>query len=658
MKPAVTVHDIRPQLSYVPGLDGLRALAVGAVLLYHHHPALLPGGFLGVELFFVLSGYLITALLRMEWRTTGSMNLGAFWLRRARRLLPAVLVLVVASLALGALFLPDQLAQLRGDALAALGYVTNWRLVLDARPYFAAFERPSLLLHLWSLAIEEQFYLLWPIVLAFGLPRLGTRRMLVATLAGATAATLLMALLHAPERDVSRVYYGTDTRAAALLVGAALALAWPPRQLRAITWYRAAPWRDLLGLLALAALAMLFTIAHEFQPWLYRGGFLLVDLAAAAAILAVARPGARCCRAVLGSAPLRWLGQRSYSIYLWHWPVFVLTRPGLDVPLSGLPLLGLRLALTLTLAELSYRLVETPVRRGALERALAELRIARGPRRTGLALRWLSATGATLVLIAWLGVATASAPAPAPPDYLAALVATVPPAPTTSGPRALVLPTIAPLPPTPAPPPLPVTPISERPLPLALRVPTREPIAPALRAPVANHANGLPEPTPTAPPPSPVGPRSILAVGDSIMLGAAAALDEALPGVEIDAAVSRQIGATVDLLRARRASGSLGDVVIVHLGNNGYAAPERVAELLDILAGVPRVILVNTAVPRPWAGPNNATLSTTAPRYPNVVLVDWQAASAGNYGLFWDDGVHLQPAGAHYFASLIAAAAQ
>lgn len=656
MTPGVTARAMRPQLSYIPGLDGLRALAVGAVLLYHHHPALLPGGFLGVELFFVLSGYLITALLRIEWCASGAINLGAFWLRRARRLLPAVLMLVAASLVLGALFLPDQLAQLRSDALAALAYVTNWRLVLDARPYFVAFERPSLLLHLWSLAIEEQFYLLWPLVLAIGLPRLGARRMLAVTITGALAATLLMALLYAPERDVSRVYYGTDTRAAGLLIGAALALAWPPRQLRALPWRRTAPWRDLLGLLALAALAVLFRIAHEFQPWLYRGGFLMVDLAATGAILALVRPGARYCRAILGSAPLRWIGQRSYSIYLWHWPVFVLTRPGLDLPLSGLPLLVLRLAFTLILAELSYRLVETPVRRGALERALAELRAARGPQRAALALRWLSATGATLMLIAWLGVAAASAPTPTPPDYLAELVATVASPPATSAPRAIVLPTIAPLTSTPAPPPLPVTPIGERPLPPALRVPTREPLAPPLRAPVANHANGLPEPTPTAPPPPPVAPRSILAVGDSIMLGAAAALDEALPGVTIDAAVSRQIGATVDLLRARQASGSLGEVVIVHLGNNGYASPERVAELLDILAGVPRVVLVNTAVPRSWAGPNNATLSAAAPRYPNVVLVDWQTASAGNYGLFWDDGVHLRPEGASYFASLIAAA--
>ena len=210
-----TLPAARPRLAYVPGLDGLRALAVAAVLLYHHDARLLPGGFLGVELFFVLSGYLITALLCFEWRAFGQIKLYSFWLRRARRLLPALL-LVLACLAVSALFLPEQLARLRGDALAALLYLANWRLILEQRPYFASFGPASLLLHLWSLAIEEQFYLLWPVLPALALPRLRTRGVLAVACAGALLSAALMALLYTPDGELTRIYYGTDTRAAAV----------------------------------------------------------------------------------------------------------------------------------------------------------------------------------------------------------------------------------------------------------------------------------------------------------------------------------------------------------------------------------------------------------------------------------------------------------
>src|SRR5215217_6687399 len=218
------------RLPYVPGLDGLRALAVIAVLLYHAGLPWIPGGFLGVEVFFVISGYLITALLLTEWRRLGRVDLKAFWLGRARRLLPALYLVLVVTLAYAVVFLPGEVAGLRGDVLAALGYVTNWYLVLGQESYFEAIGRPSLLKHLWSLAVEEQFYLIWPLVLAFGLSMGATRwrrrRILILALAGAVTSALLMALLYRPEVDPSRIYFGTDTRATGLLVGAALAFVW------------------------------------------------------------------------------------------------------------------------------------------------------------------------------------------------------------------------------------------------------------------------------------------------------------------------------------------------------------------------------------------------------------------------------------------------
>jgi peptidoglycan/LPS O-acetylase OafA/YrhL len=282
------------RLPYLPGLDGLRALAVIAVLLYHAELPWIPGGFLGVEIFFVISGYLITTLLLAEWRQRGRIDVKAFWLRRARRLLPALYLLLVVTLAYAVVFLPGEVAGLRADAIAAFGYVTNWYLVLGHESYFEAIGRPSLLKHLWSLAVEEQFYLLWPPLLALGLSvgaaRWRERRVLLVTLALAVASALLMALLYRPEVDPSRIYFGSDTRAAGLLIGAALAFAWTPWhkgtprvKSRSATARGYAEWREWLqrrlgwttpllldaaGLVALGGLAFACLRLGEFEPFL------------------------------------------------------------------------------------------------------------------------------------------------------------------------------------------------------------------------------------------------------------------------------------------------------------------------------------------------------------------------------------------------------
>ena len=387
--------DVR--LPYSPGLDGLRAFAVIAVLLYHADLAWIPGGFLGVEVFFVISGYLITALLLAEWRQRGRIDLKTFWLRRARRLLPALYVLLVATLTFAVVFLPGEIAGLRGDVLAALGYVTNWYLIFGQESYFEAVGRPSLLQHLWSLAVEEQFYLIWPPILALGLcigaTRLRRRRVLTVVIFGAVASAMAMALLYVPGVDPSRIYYGTDTRATGLLCGAALAFLWSPgdkyrpsearhhrlglpgRSRFRRRWGWTAPLLlDIVGFAALGALVWFCVNLGEFQPFLYSGGFALVGIATTATIMAVVHPHSVIGSRILGSAPLRWVGVRSYGIYLWHWPVFMVTRPDLDVPIDGLPLLALRLSATVVLADLSYRYIETPIRRGALGRAWRTLR--------------------------------------------------------------------------------------------------------------------------------------------------------------------------------------------------------------------------------------------------------------------------------------------
>jgi peptidoglycan/LPS O-acetylase OafA/YrhL len=647
------------RLPYSPGLDGLRALAVIAVLLYHADLPFLPGGFLGVEVFFVISGYLITALLLAEWDKSSSIGLMGFWLRRARRLLPALYVLVVVCLAFAVVFLPGEVARLRGDAIAAFGYVTNWYLIFGDVSYFEAVGRPSLLQHLWSLAVEEQFYLIWPPVLALGLSlgatRLRRRRMLIVTLFGAAASAVAMGLLYDPGVDPSRIYYGTDTRATGLLLGAALAFLWVPRpsadgrdlrrKLGSSRFRRRWGWTaplvlEVLGFVALGVLVWLCLRLGEFEPFLYKGGFVLVGIATAATIMAVVSPYTLIGARLLGSAPLRWIGVRSYGIYLWHWPVFMVTRPDLDVPFDGLRLLALRLIATVVLADLSYRFVETPIRRGALGHAWRTLREAQGPRRWQLRLQWAGALVPILASLALLGVAVAGAEAPEKPSYLASMKSVH----TAEGSHQAAPKNGA---------------REERPS------SNQEDKGKANRA--QNEGSGEvgaadAKARETAKKTQSSGRAgrsaytgSVSAIGDSVMLGAVGGLQKDIRGLTVvDAEVGLQVYSAIDILRSRRASGQLGNVVIVHLGNNGTFTRGEFDRIMRILSGVDRVVFVNVKVPRPWEGPNNEVISEGVKRYPKAELVDWHSASVNHPEYFYSDGYHLRPEAQKIYADLVA----
>ena len=323
----------RPQdkrFPYLPGIDALRALAVLAVFLYHAGVGWMPGGFLGVDVFFVISGYLITSLLLGEYRRGGHIRLGQFWLRRARRLLPAVGVFIAATMVAAAILEPGRMDQLRGDAIASLLYFANWHFILGHQSYFEQFQTPSLFRHLWSLSVEEQFYLFWPLVFAAGMTLFGRRRLLAGVLAGALGSVALAWVLFHPGADASRVYYGTDTHAVGLLAGVALALVWSPLELRGRrVGPLVGPLLDAVGVLALGYVVLSFVHVHDYDLALYHGGYLWLALFTAILLACVAHPAARLGR-LLGQPPLLWLGLRSYSFYLWHWPVLALTRPGVD----------------------------------------------------------------------------------------------------------------------------------------------------------------------------------------------------------------------------------------------------------------------------------------------------------------------------------------
>ncbi len=438
MPPPARIRPVRPvresvaqageqSLAHHAAIDGIRALAVLAVLFYHADFDWAGGGFLGVDVFFVLSGFLITGILLGEWRRTGTIGLLGFYRRRARRLLPALFLLLLVVVAFVAIVIPGELARLRGDVLAALTYVTNWFLIVNQQSYFQALGRPSLLQHLWSLAIEEQYYLVWPLALLV-LARLTSGRTALlfgVVVAGAVASTAWMWILYQPFEDPSRVYYGTDTRAASLLIGSALAIAWPAITRRA-TGRPTERWIvDGLALITVAALAFLVVNADPAGDFLYQGGFAIVAIVAAGLIAAVTHPSSRIGRAVLGHPILSWLGLRSYAIYLWHWPIFMVTRAGLDVPIDGLPLFALRLGLTLVAADLSFRFVENPIRHGALGRWWAGLRDGPASYRQQSWRRGLLAGGALLLALVLTSTALLSAVsnndiAGLPPGVLAA----------------------------------------------------------------------------------------------------------------------------------------------------------------------------------------------------------------------------------------------
>ena len=419
-------------LPYVAALDGVRAVAVAGVVLYHAGARWLPGGFLGVDLFFVLSGFLITSLLLAEREATGRIDLKRFWGRRARRLLPAAFLVISLSVLVVAVFTPGDLPATRGDAIASFLYVNNWHQILAEQSYFQAFARPSLLRHLWSLAVEEQFYLLWPLALGVCVAALGRRGTAIVTVALALSSTVLMAVLFTPGRDPSRVYYGTDTHATGLLVGALLALAWPLTR-EAFRRTRVTGL-EIGGTAALVALVVAMATWNDYEPGVYQGGLAAVAVVTAVLIGAVTR-GATRLGAVLGAQPLRWIGERSYGIYLWHWPVMALTRPGIDLTWPPTLVASLQIGVTLLLAAASYRWVEMPVRNRT---GFAKVRgwLDRRPPRGRLAIV-ASLLVASVVAVSFVALRDTPVQAAAPIKARATAAARIAPAATTPATAAL-----------------------------------------------------------------------------------------------------------------------------------------------------------------------------------------------------------------------------
>ena len=358
-------------IQYIPAIDGLRAIAVIAVILYHLGFDWIPGGFLGVDLFFVISGYVITRLLLDSIEISGGLNLGAFYLARLRRLLPALLFTIITTAITVGIWAPDTIKRFLIDTPFALTGTMNWWLVGRELDYFESIGRPPLLQHTWSLAVEAQFYLIWPLILLLILKWFGKKRVAIASLffAAISGITLLLVSLSLDANNatsVSHIYFGTDTHSIGLFLGAALAVSWVPQNFKEVVSRKAQDFIDGIGVIGFIGILGTFLLIDADNPNLYKIAFPLAGLFGAAIVTSIVHPASRFAP-ILQNRVLLWIGERSYAIYLWHWIIFQVTRPDIDLAGQDWALLALRILIVLALADISLRYIELPVRRGVIK---------------------------------------------------------------------------------------------------------------------------------------------------------------------------------------------------------------------------------------------------------------------------------------------------
>ena len=573
-------------IQHIPAIDGLRAIAVTAVIFYHLGFAWIPGGFLGVDLFFVISGYVITRLLLDSIARSGGLDLRGFYKARARRLLPPMVFMIVVTAFYISIWAQDSVKRFLTDTPFSLSGLMNWWLVAKEQDYFEAIGRPPLLQHTWSLAVETQFYLVWPVLLLIILKRFGKKVIPVAALAIALisgTALFLVSLQLDASSSVSHVYFGTDTHSIGLFLGAALAVSWIPQNFKSEVSNKAQNFIDFIGVFGLVGILGSFLLIDESSPTAYKIAFPLAAVFGAAIITSIVHPASRFAP-ILQNRVLLWIGERSYAIYLWHWVVFQITRPRVDIDGQDWALIALRILVVLALADISLKLVELPIRSGKVEYWFKGMKYRTASVRKRQKIAVISSVSVLLLsLTALSSVAVVSSNRSA-----------------------------------------------------------------------AEFQESLQSEVVITPPVSEVTDRAetIWLTGDSVILGIRTALSEIRPLLVVNARVGR---AAPELLQemTRDLEKAAGSTVVMDLGNNDLLNEDTVRAIFELAKESPRVVVVNTAVPRPYRDANNELVAELAAQYSNVKVVDWNAISDGHPEYFAPDGVHLVPTGVSAYVMAI-----
>ncbi|MGO4079933.1 acyltransferase family protein [Staphylococcus pseudintermedius] len=574
---------------YMPGLDGVRAVAVIAIIIYHLNPQWLSGGFLGVDTFFVISGYLITSLLLTEYHNTGKIELMSFWLRRVKRLIPAVLFLVMGVIVLSLIFMPTEIQKVRADSIAAIFYVSNWWYIMQNVDYFEQFAVQPLK-HLWSLAIEEQFYLVFPIVLLSLLSfirRLKSIRIIFLILL--VISMIAMMVLYVPNENVARVYFGTDTRIQTLLMGVLLALVWPPFQLKAKVNRQMRTMIDTAGVVGLAILFICFKFVSETNSILYYGGFFLISTVTLLVIASSVHPSGYFAK-FLGNKVFTFIGSRSYSLYLWHYPIIVLIHhqfvQGQIPPLVYV----VEILLMVLMAEFSYKFIEQPFRKEGFN--IFAFNHLKNWRSQKVLRTWL----VIILLIPTLLVMVGGFNRFAQKNSM----------------RVTEVNTEE------------IDKLITQPLPL----PQLEIDGFVVKGNKQKYASWKP-----------------LLIGDSVMVDIGDDFRSFVPKADINGKVGRQLVEATSLAKRQYQSyRDKNDIVVLELGTNGDFTEEQLNSLLEQF-GEADIYLVNTRVPRSYESHVNQVLAKAAKKRANVTLVDWYSRSENHTEYFAPDGIHLQPPG-------------
>ena len=569
---------------HIASIDGLRAIAVTAVVLYHLGISWIPGGFLGVDLFFVISGYVITRLILDSINQSSGLDLRAFYAARLRRIYPAFIFMVVCIIIFVGVWAPEAIKRFLSDLPYALTGTINWLLVARHQDYFETIGRPPLLQHTWSLAVELQFYLIWPIILLtilkyFGKKNIARIALLIAIISGVTLFLVSLRLDQSNAQQVSHIYFGTDTHSLGLFLGSALAVSWIPQNLSADIEKRAQDVVDAIGVVGLLGLIAAFLFIDETNAGLYRLAFPLAGIFGCLVIISLVHPASRFAP-LISSAPFKWVGQRSYGIYIWHWVIFQVTRPSVDLTGQSWALYLARVLLVLALADISLRWVEIPFRQGMVQNWFRGMKYRSPKIKLRQQLTIVFSIIAVLAITSSISVQAINKAEQIAQDQI-----------TQQGDQSA----------------------------------SQEDLG---------STTGL------------------WVTGDSVILGIRSKLESKEHISLINARVGRQAPELLAVMRVDQSSVPSSPVVF-NLGNNNALSEQTVIDIFEVVKNQPQVIVVNTAVPRPWKDANNAIISKVASRYPNVRLVDWDRVSKDRPELFAPDGVHLSPAGSDVYVDLV-----